>query len=62
MMTIPQTMKALDNALGYNAELDDDAIYSAMQWSIKLRGQEIGQAIADRLNLWIARVERAESE
>ena len=61
MLTISKTMKALNDALdgGY---LSTDEIHAAMHWSIELRGQEIGQALADRLNLWIARVERAESE
>ena len=61
MLTIPQTMKALENALGGDT-LTDEQIHAAMRWSIDLRGQEIGQCLADRLNLWIARVERAEAE
>ena len=61
MMNIPETMRALNDALdgGY---LSTDEIHAAMHWSIELRGQDMGTMIADRLNLWIARVERAESE
>ena len=61
MLTISQTMRSLENALdgGY---LSAEEIHAAMHWCLELRGQEIGQALADRLNLWIARVERAEAE
>ena len=55
MLTIPQTMKALNNALDPKSPqpLSDEAIYAALHYTMTLR-DGVRQQIADRMN-WIFR-------